>query len=136
MKIGVIGLGYWGPNLARNIATRPDVQLAALCDLDEGRLESQSQLYPGVRTTASVAEILEDASIEAVAIATPVTSHYALAKEALLAKKHVLVEKPLARTVWEAEELVALAAEVGRVLDGRPRVPLQPDRRETCSTPP
>lgn len=116
MRIGVIGLGYWGPNLARNIATQPDTELGALCDLDEARLESQAQLYPGAKTTGSVSEVLEDASIEAVAIATPVTSHYSLAKEALLAKKHVLVEKPLARTVGEADELVTLATEVGRVL--------------------
>ena len=87
MNIGVIGLGYWGPNLARNIATQPEAQLAALCDLDEARLESQAQLYPGAKTTGSLSEILGDASIEAVAIATPVTSHYSLAKEALLAKK-------------------------------------------------
>ncbi len=109
MNIGVVGLGYWGPNLVRNISSSPDAHLAALCDFDERRLAVQAHLYPGAKTTTSFSEILEDGSIDAVAIATPVTSHCALVKAALAADKHVLVEKPLAATVSEAEELVALA---------------------------
>ena len=116
MKLGVIGLGYWGPNLARNISATPGVELAALCDVDGTQLEMQSQLYPGVRAATSATEILEDPSIEAVAIATPISTLFGLAKQALLADKHVLVEKPMAATVHEAEELVALAAQRDRVL--------------------
>lgn len=116
MKLAVIGLGYWGPNLTRNIAIVPEAELAALCDIDETRLEAQSRLYPGARATTSRQEILEDPSIDAVAIATPVSSHASLVKEALSANKHVLVEKPLASTVAEAEELVALAAKCHRTL--------------------
>lgn len=116
MKLGVIGLGYWGPNLARNISATPGVELAALCDVDGAQLEMQSQLYPGVRAATSATEILEDLSIEAVAIATPISTLYGLAKQALLADKHVLVEKPMAATVHEAEELVALAAQRDRIL--------------------
>ena len=116
MRVGVIGLGYWGPNLARNLSANPRARLAALCDLDEARLRSQSRLYPAVRSTTSLSEVLEDASIDAVAVATPVRTHFALAKEALLAGKHVLVEKPLATTSVEAEELISIAEERGRVL--------------------
>ncbi len=116
MKIAVIGLGYWGPNLTRNISTVPEVDLAAMCDMDESRLDVQARLYPGAKATNSLSEVLEDPAIDAVAIATPVSTHFELAKESLLAGKHVLVEKPLATTVIEAEELVRLAAKTGLTL--------------------
>jgi predicted dehydrogenase len=116
MRFGVIGLGYWGPNLTRVISSLPQTELAGICDLDETRLATQAQLYPAAKATTSLSEILEDPSIDAVAVATPVSSHFAVAKGALTAGKHVLVEKPLARTVIEADELVKLAAKTHRVL--------------------
>ncbi len=112
----VIGMGYWGPNLARNFATADGAQLVMLCDKDRRRLEKISRQYPAAQVTDQVAEVLENKKVDLVAIATPVHTHYQLARQALTAGKHVLVEKPLTGNVAEAEELVDLAAKHGRVL--------------------
>jgi len=106
--IGVVGLNYWGPNLARNFADLG--ALSWLCDLDEQRLAAASARHPGVSTTTSYDELLAS-EISAVAIATAVPTHYTLAKQALEAGKHVFVEKPPAMLTTEIDELVALAAE-------------------------
>jgi predicted dehydrogenase len=106
--IGVVGLNYWGPNLARNFAELG--VLSSLCDIDEERLAKASARHPGAATTSSYDELLAS-DITAVAIATAVPTHYALAKQALEAGKHVFVEKPPAMLTEEIEELVALAAE-------------------------
>lgn len=98
IKIAVIGYGYWGPNLVRNFASSPNCRVAAVADLDAGRLASCAALYPGVVTTTQCMDIINDPSIGAVAIATPVHSHFELAMAALGAGKHVLVEKPLAQS--------------------------------------
>src|SRR5439155_5371005 len=103
-----------GPNLARNFSELG--ALAALCDLDEGLREQYAARYPGVRVYADYDELLADDSIDGVVIATPVPTHYALAKRALEAGKHALVEKPPAMRGSEMEELVALAQERRRVL--------------------
>jgi predicted dehydrogenase len=115
-KIGLIGFGYWGTNLFRNLSASPDFQLAAVSDLSENRRNALRPLYSTGRITASANEILDDKEIEAVAIATPVATHFDLARRAILAGKHVLIEKPMCATVAEAEELVALAARQGVVL--------------------
>ncbi len=112
----VIGMGYWGPNLARNFATADGSQLVMICDKDRKRLEKISRQYPAAQMSDNVAEVFDNKKVELVSIATPVHTHYQLAKQALAAGKHVLVEKPLTGNVAEAEELVDLAAKHGRVL--------------------
>jgi predicted dehydrogenase len=114
VRVGHAGLGYWGPNLARNFAELADLQW--LCDLSPDLLSEASARHPQARTTTSFDEMLGDPDLNAVAIATPVVTHYELAKRALLAGKHVFVEKPQAQSSAEAEELVAIAQEKGLVL--------------------
>lgn len=116
LSIGVVGLGYWGPNLARNFSQLPGCRLGALCDLDRGRLEKTAQSYPGIGHYASFEEMLADADLDAVAVATPVLHHFPVSKAALLAGKHVLVEKPFAASVAECEELIELAESRGLTL--------------------
>jgi predicted dehydrogenase len=115
-SIGVVGLGYWGPNLARNFDDLPGVRLAWLCEQDEDRLRRYAQRFPAARTTQRYADLLEDDELTAVAVATPVVTHFELAREALVAGKHVFVEKPLALSTTLATQLVALAEERGLVL--------------------
>ena len=116
MTIGLAGLGYWGPNLARNFDDLPDAELAWICDADAARLESYGARFPRARPTTRFEDLLGSPDLDAVAIATPVATHYRLAKQALLAGKHVFVEKPLALSGDLAEELVALAEERELVL--------------------
>jgi predicted dehydrogenase len=113
-RLGLVGLGYWGPNLARNFDHL--AELKWLCDLDEEHLSAFGPRYPRARVTADYAEVLADPELDAVVIATPVPTHFALAKQALEAGKHVLVEKPPAMKGVEMDELVALAAERDLVL--------------------
>jgi len=112
----MVGYGYWGPNIARNLSERPEFRLAGLCERDEARIEEFRRKSPGVPVERDLDTALEDPSLEAVAIATPPHTHYALVRSALEAGKHVLVEKPLARTADEAAELIALADELDLVL--------------------
>ncbi|HEV8138741.1 MAG TPA: Gfo/Idh/MocA family oxidoreductase, partial [Pyrinomonadaceae bacterium] len=114
--IGVIGCGYWGPNLLRNFAENEAAQLRWICDTDETRLAAMGRRYPGARTTTDCGELISDRELDAVAVVTPVATHFQIAKDALLAGKHVLVEKPLTSTVREAEELIELANKNGRTL--------------------
>lgn len=117
MKIAVIGYGYWGPNLVRNFSWTPGVEVAYVCDLDEKQLAKVQGMFPNVqKTTTDYQEILNDASVDAVAISTPVNTHAPLAKAALSAGKHVLVEKPMTDNVADGEELVELAREKSLVL--------------------
>ena len=113
-RIAVVGAGYWGKNLVRNFHELGS--LAAVCDGNELLGENYRQNYPGIRFTADYAAILDDASIDAVALATPAATHYALASEALERGKHVFVEKPLALAVEQGSELVQKARQAGRVL--------------------
>jgi predicted dehydrogenase len=106
LRVGVIGYGYWGPNLVRNFISVPGATVSAVCDLDPRRLERVAALYPSIRTTTDPAELIADPRVDAVAIATPVHSHFDLAFAALAAGKHVLVEKPLAASVAAAARLV------------------------------
>jgi predicted dehydrogenase len=113
-RVGLAGLGYWGPNLARNFAELAD--LAWLCDLSPALLDEAGARHPQARTTTSFDDLLEDPDLDAIVLATPVVTHYELAKQALAAGKHVFVEKPPAQSSAEAEELGALAEEQGLVL--------------------
>ena len=113
-RVGIAGLGYWGPNLARNFDDLAD--LTWLCDLDNELRDRFAVRYPSARVTGSFEEMLADDSLDAVIVATPVPTHYALAKQALEAGKHVFVEKPPAMRAVEMDELVGLAAAEDRVL--------------------
>ncbi|MDN3482575.1 Gfo/Idh/MocA family oxidoreductase [Arthrobacter sp. APC 3897] len=112
----MIGAGYWGPNLARNFHASPDWTLAAICDLDTDRAARLAQGVGQVPVTSSVASLLQDPGLDAVAIATPARTHHALATAALAAGKNVLVEKPLADSLAGGEEMVRLAGSSGLVL--------------------
>lgn len=114
--VGLVGYGYWGPNLARNFYMQKDCSLLTICDLSPGRAELAASNYPSVRVTDNFQDLLDDPGIHLVLIATPVSTHYDFAKRALLAGKDVLVEKPVAATVSEAQELVDLSEETGRIL--------------------
>ena len=116
VRIGVVGLGYWGPNVARNIATCQEAELAWACDLDADALEGLARQYPAARTTTAYEEMLDDPALDAVAITTPVTTHHALAASALDAGKHVFVEKPMARSSLEARDLMQRADDKRLVL--------------------
>ena len=109
LNVGVIGCGYWGPNLIRNFNQLSRSNVLRVADLDESRLKHMRRLYPTVETTKDYKHIIADPDIDVVAIATPVHTHYKVASEALAAQKHVFVEKPIAASVKEAEELIALS---------------------------
>jgi predicted dehydrogenase len=115
LNVGVVGYGYWGPKLVRNFYEVPDATLGWVVDQDPERLSKVSANYPGVKTTNSFQELLRS-NADAVVIATPIRTHYALAREALLAGKHVLVEKPLTTNGIEAEELTEIAEKNGLTL--------------------
>jgi predicted dehydrogenase len=116
LRVAVVGLGYWGPNLVRNLHELPDADVAAVCDRDVSRLESIRVRYPAISGTTSFDDVLDDPTIDAVAIATPVSTHAELCAKALEAGKHVFVEKPLAATSVEAQSLIELAERNGLVL--------------------
>jgi predicted dehydrogenase len=116
LRLGVIGYGYWGPNLVRNFHAQPDCRVVAICDRDPTAFARAQAHYPGIAATADAAEVLTGPDIDAVAIATPVSTHYALARQALDHGKHVFVEKPFTATSAEAEDLIARAERGRRVV--------------------
>ncbi len=116
VRVGVIGLGYWGPNLVRNLHDLPQAQVACICDSRADVLESVGQRYPAAERTTSYEDVLRDRTIDAVVVATPVSTHFEIAGAALRAGKHVLVEKPLATSSAEAAALIELAEENNLVL--------------------
>ena len=111
LKLGLVGYGYWGPNLLRNFAATPGVVPTTLADQDPARLAKAKMQYPALDAVTDVDKLLGSDDVDAVAIATPVSTHFPVAKRALECGKHVLLEKPMTATVQEAEELVALAAQ-------------------------
>jgi predicted dehydrogenase len=111
LGVGLVGLGYWGPNLLRGLIEQPSVDVRYICDLVAERLASFSRRYPGAAPTSRCQDLLEDPKVGAIVIATPVFTHYELAAAALKAGKHTFVEKPLAPSAAEAEELIELARE-------------------------
>jgi predicted dehydrogenase len=114
--VGVVGLGYWGPNLARNFDRLPDAELTWLCDTSEEALERWARAFPSARTTTRLDDLLEDDALDAIVVATPVPAHAELASRVFAAGKHCFVEKPLARTEEEAEGVIEHARAAGRVL--------------------
>jgi predicted dehydrogenase len=115
-KVGVVGLGYWGPNLARNLAAIPGCELTWLCDASATARERLELAFPGARASGELSELLEDPQLDALALATPVDTHAELAAQALSAGKHCLVEKPLATNSADAERAIAAAARAEKIL--------------------
>jgi predicted dehydrogenase len=116
VQIGVVGLGYWGPNLARNFASLPNCQLAWLCDQSERSRERLAPLYPEARLGSSLDQLLEDPALDAIALATPVPFHAEHAVRVLEAGKHCFVEKPLAQSVTDAQRAINAARAADRLL--------------------
>ena len=109
VRVGVIGYGYWGPNIVRNLSGLENCQVAAVCDKNPAALKRVARAYPGVAVTTEFSDVLRSPDIDAVAVVTPVWTHFELAKAALENGKHVFVEKPFTSTSWQAEELIELA---------------------------
>jgi predicted dehydrogenase len=116
IKVGVVGCGYWGPNLVRNFRSIQDCNLKMMCDLDQQRLKHLHSIYPEVEGSTDYGHMLNGIGLDAVVIATAVRSHYPLAKAALLAGKHTFIEKPMAASVAECEELNEIAQKNGLVV--------------------
>ncbi len=128
VRVGVVGLGYWGPNLARNFDRLPGAELAYCCDLDEANLAKARSLYPATVVTDDYTQLLEDDALDAIVVATSVPTHYALGKKALEAAKHTFIEKPIALKAADAQDLLDTADEygvklmVGHLLEYHPAV--------------
>jgi len=116
IRVGLVGYGYWGPNLGRNFAESEGTQVVVVGDTKESRLLAASRRHPGIRTTTDALDLIRDPNVDAVAIATPVNSHFDLAWNALSEGKHVLVEKPITSTAEEALRLIDLASRKNLVL--------------------
>ena len=116
IRIGVIGYGYWGPNMVRNFFEAPGSKVVMVSDLRPERLSLVQSRYPAVRVTQKTSELIESPEVDAVIVSTPVSSHYELALQALQAGKHVLVEKPLTATTDQAKALIEMAERKQRVL--------------------
>jgi predicted dehydrogenase len=116
VRVAVVGLGYWGPQLVRNLYESPHAELVTVCDARPEALAQIGRRYPGVAQTTDFATVLADPDVEAVVVATPISTHYPLARAALEAGKHTFVEKPLAGSLAEAEALTVLAREHDLVL--------------------
>lgn len=114
VRTAIVGLGYWGPNLLRNFGAQDTCEMVYACDLSEANLAKTRAHYPSVKTTARYEDLLEDASLDLILIATPTSTHFPLAKAALEAGKHVFIEKPMTGKLEEADELAALAKEKGK----------------------
>src|SRR5688572_9207999 len=116
INVGVIGYGYWGPNIVRNFFSAANCTVKTVADGRPERLAVLAKIFPTINGVAKAEDIINDTSIDAVVIATPVFTHFALAKKALENGKHVLIEKPMTSTVAEAEELIELAEKKGLTL--------------------
>jgi len=116
INVGIVGCGYWGPNLVRNFNSLSDCRVRWVCDTQAERLSYIEGLYPHIRTTVEYAEVVADAEIDAIAVATPVRLHFEMAKQSLEAGKHTFIEKPMAASVEQCRELIEIAREKGLTL--------------------
>lgn len=116
LSVGVVGCGYWGPNLVRNFRSLPDCSLKSICDVSEDRLRHLKSLYSEVQGETKYDQLLGDSSLDAIIVATAVKHHFPMARASLLAGKHTLIEKPMAASVEQCEELIAIAKKQGLVL--------------------
>ena len=116
INIGLIGYGYWGPNLARNFNSNPNMELKSVCDFSADRLKMAGRLYPRVKLTKDTDDLFCDTKLDAIAVATPVSTHFDLAYKALSNDKHVWVEKPMTEKIEQAEALIDLASKKNKSL--------------------
>lgn len=116
IRAAVVGVGYWGPNLLRNLAENPSIEVKWICDLNGEILSRLSRRYPAVQTTSRYQDLLNDASVELIVVATPVNTHLDLSLAALRAGKHVLVTKPMAASARDCEQMIAMAEQKKRIL--------------------
>ena len=116
IKVGVVGCGYWGPNLIRNFRSLQDCSLKVMCDVNEERLAHLKTLYPEVKGETDFNNLVNNSGLDAIVIATTLKSHFTMAKASLLAGKHTLIEKPMAASLEECEELIEIAQQNGLVL--------------------
>lgn len=116
LNFAVVGCGYWGPNLIRNLSSLQHCMVKQVCDFDQARLMRTQRLYPWIETLSNFEDVLNNREVDAVAIATPVSSHFELARKSLLSGKHTYIEKPMASSVAQCEELVDLSMRKGLVL--------------------
>jgi predicted dehydrogenase len=116
LNIGVVGCGYWGPNLVRNFRSLPDCCVPIICDVSQERLQHLKTLYPDIEGDTNFENLLNDTTLDAIVVATAVKHHFPMARSSILAGKHTFIEKPLATSVSECEELIALAKQKGVVL--------------------
>ena len=130
IRVGVVGLGYWGPNLARNFDRLPGVELAYCCDLVEANLAKARTQFPRATVTDDLGVLLGDPDLDAVVVATSVPTHYEIGRAALDAGKHALIEKPMALRAADAEDLCAVAAAARQDPHGRPPARVSPRRAQ------
>ena len=116
VKIGLIGFGYWGPNLVRNFSLQKEGEVSTIAEQRKERHFLINSLYPSIQIFSNADDLIDDINIDAVVIATPVFSHYTLAKKALLAGKHVLLEKPMTASVDQSKELIDIARSMKLIL--------------------
>ena len=116
IKVGVVGCGYWGPNLVRNFRSLADCKLKMICDVSQQRLAHLKSRFPEIQGTSDYRQMLSGGNVDAVVISTPVRTHFPMAKASLLAGKHTLIEKPMASSSEECEELIGIAQKKGLVL--------------------
>jgi predicted dehydrogenase len=116
IKAGLVGYGYWGPNIARNFQLNPEIEFSAVCDFSPDRLRAARRLYPYIKAVERPEDLFKDPNLDAIAIATPVSTHFELAKKAILAGKHVWLEKPMTETVEQGEELIELSEKHRKIL--------------------
>src|SRR6185503_10326320 len=116
ITVGIVGFGYWGPNLVRNFRSLPECRLKTVCDLSEKRLKQMQSLYPEVTGETDFRRLVDDPEIDAVVVATSARLHHSMAKSCLEAGKHVLIEKPMACSTAECEELIYLAKQRGLII--------------------
>ena len=128
LRVAIVGCGYWGQNLIRNFAELDEIELAAVSDFDLNALARIKRRHPTVGLRHSFQEVISDPRIDAVVLATPVSTHYPFAKQALLAGKHVLVEKPLATSTEHVLDLIDIAEQTQAYSDGRPHLSLHRGR--------
>ena len=116
LNIAIVGVGYWGPNLVRNFISLKNVNIGAVCDINAERLDFLKSRYPSLNTVSDYDDLIKNEKINAIVLATPIETHYDLAKKALLAGKHVFIEKPITLNSYKAEELKTISQKENLIL--------------------
>src|SRR5438270_13188012 len=116
LRVAIVGCGYWGQNLLRNFCETEQAEVVTVCDYDSRSLARAKSRYPSIEISQSYTDVLTDPGVDAIVLATPVSTHYPFAKQALRAGKHVLVEKPIAQSTRQVIELIELSEQMGKTL--------------------